>query len=112
MIDYNYLEYHIGDSVSFAPFDMTALRVCRYQAHHRSGAVPVLTVQQLDVSEEFIRFIGASTTDASQSLVDAANMTTPGALMGWLKIYVRDDQSTNPITDGAYFVPFYAAPTA
>lgn len=77
-----------------------------------TGAVPVLTVDQADVSEEFIRFIGTSTTDASQSLVDAANMTTPGALAGWLKIYVRDDQATNPITDGAYYVPFYAAPTA
>jgi len=77
-----------------------------------TGAVPVLTVDQADVSEEFIRFIGTSTTDASQSLVDAADRPTPGALVGWLKIYVQDDQATNPITDGSYFVPFYAAPAA
>jgi hypothetical protein len=76
-----------------------------------SGAVPVLKLDQADVSEEFIRFIGTSTTDASQSLVDAADMEDPGAIFGWLKIYVQDDQATNPITDGAYFVPFYAAPT-
>lgn len=77
-----------------------------------TAAVPVLTVQQADVSEEFMRFIGTSTTDSSQSLVDAANMTTTGSIMGWLKIYVQDDQATNPITDGFYYVPFYSAPTA
>lgn len=77
-----------------------------------TGAVPVLTLDQADVSEEFIRFIGSSTYNASQSLVDAANMTTPGAIVGWLKIYVQDDETTGPITDGVYFVPFYAAPTA
>jgi len=76
------------------------------------AAIPVLTVDQADVSEEFIKFIGESTTDASQSLVDAADMTTPGSIVGWLKIYVEDVQSTNPITDGAYFVPFYSAPSA
>lgn len=76
-----------------------------------SGAKPVLTVDQADVSEEFIRFIGTSTTDASQSLVDAADMEDPGSIVGWLKIYVQDDQGTNPITDGAYYIPFYSAPT-
>lgn len=77
-----------------------------------AGAVPVLTVDQADVSEEFIRFIGASTTDASQSLVDVADMATPGALKGWLKIYIQDDASSGAITDGVYFVPFYSAPSA
>lgn len=76
-----------------------------------AGAVPVLTVDQADVSEEFIRFIGESTTDASQSLVDAADMEDPGAIVGWLKIYVEDVQATNGITDGVYYIPFYAAPT-
>lgn len=74
-------------------------------------AKPVLTLDQADVSEEFIRFIGTSTTDASQSLVDAADMEDPGTIVGWLKIYVQDDQGTNPITDGAYYIPFYSAPT-
>lgn len=76
-----------------------------------TGAMPVLTLDQADVSEEFIRFIGTSTTDASQSIVDAADMEDPGAIVGWLKIYVKDDQATNGITDGYYYVPFYAAPT-
>ncbi len=76
-----------------------------------TGAMPVLTLDQADVSEEFIRFIGTSTTDNSQSLVDAADLETPGAVVGWLKIYVQDDQATNGITDGYYYVPFYATPT-
>lgn len=77
-----------------------------------TGAVPVLTVHQQDLSEELIRFIGESAADATQSLVDATNMTTPGALAGWLKIYVQDDAASGAIADGVYFLPFYAAPTA
>jgi len=89
---------------------VTAAKLLINQAS-TTGAVPVLQVTQADVSEEFIRFIGTSTTDASQSLVDAADMEVPGAIVGWLKIYVQDDQATNPITDGAYYIPFYSAPT-
>ncbi len=82
---------------------------------HQAGtasAKPVLLVKQSDVSEEFVRFVGTSTTDASQSLVDAANMTTPGSIVGWLKIYVEDLASSGAITDGFYYVPFYSAPTS
>lgn len=77
-----------------------------------TGAVPVLTVEQCDVSEELIRFIGTSTDDNSQSLVDAADLGTPGSIVGWLKIYVKDDAATGGITSGVYFVPFYATPTS
>ena len=77
-----------------------------------TAAVPVLLLDQADVSEPFIKLIGASTTDNSQSLIDAANLTTPGAVVGWVKIYVEDVQGTNPITDGVYWVPFYATPTS
>ncbi len=77
-----------------------------------TGAMPVLTLDQGDISEEFIRLIGSSTTDASQSLVDAVDLTTPGTLSGWIKVYIEDVQVTNPITDGVYYVPFYTAPTA
>jgi len=82
---------------------------------HQTGttsAMPVLLVKQSDVSEEFIAFHGTSTTDASQSLVDATDMTTPGAVKGWLKIHVEDLASSGAITDGFYYVPFYSAPTA
>ena len=75
-------------------------------------AKPVLVVEQADVSEEFIKFIGESTTDDSQSLIDAVDMTTSGNLTGWIKIYIEDVQATNPIADGYYYVPFYTAPTA
>lgn len=77
-----------------------------------TGAKPVITLQQSDVSEEFIRLIGTSTTDATQSLVDAVDRPTPGTIVGWFKIYVQDDQVTNPITDGIYYVPIYTTPTA
>lgn len=77
-----------------------------------AGAKPVITLDQGDLSEEFIRLIGQSTTDATQSLVDAADLTTPGSIVGWFKVYIQDDQGAGPITDGVYYVPFYSAPTA
>ncbi len=77
-----------------------------------TAAIPVLVLDQADVDEDFFKFIGTSDTNVDRALVDAADFTTPGAIVGWLKINVQDDQATNPITDGDYYMPFYAAPTA
>ncbi len=77
-----------------------------------SGAAPVITVDQADVDEDFFKFIGTSDTNVDRALVDAADFTTPGVVKGWLKINVQDDQGTDPIVDGDYYIPFYAAPTA
>lgn len=77
-----------------------------------TGALPVLSLDQGDVSEEFIRLIGTSAADNSQSLIDAADLTTPGAIVAWIKVYIQDDAGSGAITDGYYYVPAYAAPTA
>ncbi len=77
-----------------------------------TGAAPVLTLDQADVDEDFFKFIGISDTNVDRALVDAVNFTTPGAIVGWLKVNVQDDQATDPIVDGDYYVPFYAAPSA
>ena len=77
-----------------------------------SGAMPVLELDQADVSEEFIRIVGESAADNTQSLVDAADLTTPGAIVGWFKIDVEDVAGAGDITDGTYYVPFYATPTS
>jgi len=77
-----------------------------------TGAKPVIALEQKDLSEAFIRFIGESTTDASQSIIDVVDMSTPGALTGWLKIYVKDDAASGAISDSFYYIPFYLAPTA
>jgi hypothetical protein len=70
-----------------------------------TGALPVLTVDQADVSEEFIRFIGTSADGVlTQSIVEDADVTT-STPQGWLKIYVQDDG--NELTDQAYFVPIF-----
>lgn len=76
-----------------------------------TGAVPVLTLDQADVSEEFFKFVGESTTDNSYSLVDSANLGTAGSIVGWVRIYVEDVASSGAITDGNYWMPFYATPT-
>ena len=77
-----------------------------------ASALPVIELTQSDVDEDFFKFTGTSDTSADRALVDAANFTTPGSIVGWLKINVVDDQSTAPITDGDYYIPFYSAPTA
>jgi len=70
-----------------------------------TGAVPVLTVDQADVSEEFIRFIGTSANAVlTQSIVEAADVTT-ATIAGYLKIYVNDEG--NQLTDQAYYLPIY-----
>jgi len=69
-----------------------------------SGAAPVLTLDQADVSEEFIRFIGTSANAViTQSIVKAADATP--TLAGWVKTYVQDDG--NQLTDQAYYMPIY-----
>jgi len=75
-----------------------------------TGAKPVITLQQKDLSEEFMRIIGESAADNSQSLVDAANLPVPGTIAGWYKLYVQDDAGAGAITDGIYYVPFYTTP--
>jgi len=78
-----------------------------------TAAKPVITLDQADVDEDYFKFIGTSLdASADRALVDAANFTTPGSIVGWLKINVQDDQGTNPITDGDYYIPFYSVPTA
>lgn len=68
-------------------------------------AKPVLALDQADVSEEFIRFIGTSANGVlTQSIVEEADVTT-ATRAGWLKVYVQDDG--NQLTDQAYFLPVY-----
>lgn len=77
-----------------------------------SGAVPVITIDQADVDEDFFKFIGISDTNVDRALVDAVDFPTPGVIKGWLKINIQDDQGSDPIVDGDYYIPFYAAPSA
>ncbi len=77
-----------------------------------SGARPVIVLDQADVDEDYFKFIGTSDTNVDRALVDAANFTTPGPIAGYLKINIQDDQSTDPIPDGDYYIAFRAAPTA
>jgi hypothetical protein len=75
--------------------------------------VPVVTMEQKDVSEQFMKFAGTSGAGTTvNSFIDAADFTTPGTIAGWIKVDIRDDQSTGPITDGNYYIPFYNVPTA
>lgn len=67
-----------------------------------TGAVPALYLDQADVSEEFIRYVGTSAaSDLTQSLVRPASVSTvtPAA---YVRVYI-DDTSAG-ITPGYYYV--------
>lgn len=70
-----------------------------------AGAIPVLHLEQDDVSEEFARFTGTAAAGVlTQSIVDEGDQASE-TREGWLKVYVVDEG--NQITDQAYFVPLY-----
>ena len=77
-----------------------------------SGEQPVLVLVQADVDEDYLKIIGTSDANADRALVDAVDFPNIGAIAGYLKINVRDDQGTNPIVDGDFYLPFYQIPTA
>ncbi len=71
-----------------------------------TGAQPVLRLDQADVSEEFVRFIGtAAAGTLTQSIVNEADVDVM-TLEGFLKVNVQDDG--NQVTDQAYFMPIYS----
>ena len=76
-----------------------------------TAAKACIKLTQGDVDEDYFEFIGTSGTVVGAALVDAVNFSTPGAIVGWFKCRVQDDQATDPIPDGDYYMPFYAAPT-
>ena len=70
------------------------------------AAVPVLTLTQADVSEDFIKFIGSTNAgDVDQSLVNASDVGT-ATVVGYVKVYIRDDG--DQITDQSYYMPIYS----
>lgn len=70
-----------------------------------SGAIPVLKLDQGDVSEEFVRFVGTSANGIlTQSIVEAADVAT-ATIAGYVKVYVQDDG--NQLADQAYYMPLY-----
>lgn len=69
------------------------------------GAAPVLLLDQADVSEEFVRFVGtAASATLTQSIVNVTDVST-ATVAGYVKVYVQDDG--NQITDQAYYMPIY-----
>ncbi len=70
------------------------------------AAVPVLVLDQADVDEPFIGFIGAGAVgDCSRSIIDEGDQDVE-TLEGWLMIEVED--VGNQIADQKYAIPFYS----
>jgi len=70
-----------------------------------TAAIPVLTLDQADVSEEFIHFIGTAANEVlTQSLFKEDPAFSYFTIQGYIKVYVED--IGNQITDGVYYIPF------
>ncbi len=68
------------------------------------AALPVATLDQADIDEPFIKFIGTVTDGAvTGSLVEAADATE--TLAGFVKIEVQDDGDV--LADQDYYMPIY-----
>lgn len=72
--------------------------------HSTTLGLPTLHLEQDDVSEEFVRFTGASAAATlTRSLVPVAAVTT-FTVNGYIRINVQDEG--NQITDGNYYMAF------
>ncbi len=70
-----------------------------------AGAIPVTVLDQDDVDEPFIKFIGtAAAADLTRSIVDNDDVGET-TLVGWVKIEIED--LGNQIPDSDYYVPAY-----
>jgi hypothetical protein len=84
--------------------NVTPLAQLHIDQSSTTAAIPVLTLDQGDVSEEAIRIIGTATDNVlTQTLVASADVTT-FTPAGYLKVYISDDG--NQVTDGPYYVQF------
>jgi hypothetical protein len=69
------------------------------------GAQPVLLLDQADISEEFVKFVGSAASGVlTQSIVAEGDVGT-ATRAGFVKVYV--DDIGNQITDQAYFMPLF-----
>jgi hypothetical protein len=68
------------------------------------GAIPVMTLEQEDVDEPFLKFIGDAVNENYTNNLVSVNAASH-TLVGWFKIEVQDEGDY--ITDGDYYVPFY-----
>jgi len=68
-------------------------------------ALPVLTLDQADVDEPFLKFIGdAAEDDLTRDIISAADSGAVDIMVGWIKIEIRDDG--NRVADGDYYIRF------
>ena len=79
--------------------------IVRIEQSSLTAAEPCLQLEQVDVSEEFVRYIGTAAAGVlTQSIVDEGDVTT-ATRQGFIKVFVQDDG--NQITDQAYFMPLF-----
>lgn len=75
-----------------------------------TAAKQVITLQQKDIDQAFIRLIGESEYAAENGSLVSGGIS--GTIQGWAKIYVQDDAGHgSTLPDGHYWLPLYDTPT-
>jgi hypothetical protein len=96
---------HIGPAVFGENAPVGADERVRINQTSTTAAIPVLKLDQSDVDEPFIKFVGdAAAATLTRDIVAAADVTT-ATIAGYVKVEVQDDG--NQITDQDYFLPLY-----
>ncbi len=72
-----------------------------------AGAIPTLHLEQDDESEEFVRLTGQTDNGVLTNSLVKENDVTTATRAGFWKVYVVDEDATDPIADGPYFVPIF-----
>jgi hypothetical protein len=100
--DYNYFAGKSGFGANIYNAQITI------DQNSPTGGIPVAIFDQADESEEFLKFIGQTTDGNITKCLVKWNDVGDWAGAGFLKIYIQDDDATDPIADGAYYIPFYS----
>lgn len=89
------------------PSDLAQLAVLQSSS---TGAEPVLRLDQYDIDMVLMKILAfADVASVDRTLVADSDFGTPGALVGWIQIAIQDQG--NRVSDGDYYIPFYAAPS-
>lgn len=97
--------FRINSSGDISTGNVAPLAQLHVDQASTTAAEPVLLLDQADVSEEFVEFIGtAAAATLTQSIVAEADVTT-ATRQGFVKVFVTD--IGNQITDQAYFMPLF-----
>jgi hypothetical protein len=100
----NKIYYNMNVNARFGVGTTYTSAMATIDQNSSTAAIPVMSLDQADVDEPFIKFIGTAAANTTNSIVDIGDVST-SALSGFVKVEIYD--SGNRITDQDYYMPVY-----